>query len=136
MSDIALNLSHKVPYDLDIKAGAINGTIDLSRLMVDNLKISTGASNFQLQFGENGIATKGKIDSGASKLALVVPESVGIKIRLNGVATSTNFMGSGLLLEDKTWVSPNYSEAKSKIDLEISTAAGSVQLERSKMSIQ
>ncbi|KJR47609.1 hypothetical protein UF75_2035 [Desulfosporosinus sp. I2] len=136
LSDIALNLSPKIHYDLDINAGAINGMIDLGRLMVDNLKISTGASNFELQFGETGIATQGKIDSGASKLTLVVPESVGLQIRLNGVATSTDFMGSGLLLEDKKWISSNYSDAKTKIDLEISTAAGTVRLERPKLSIQ
>jgi hypothetical protein len=136
LSDIALNLSPKVHYDLDIKAGAIDGMIDLSRLMVDNLKIGTGASNFELQFGETGIATQAKIDSGASKLKLVVPESVGLQIRLNGVATSTDFMGSGLLLEDKNWISKNYSEAKTKIDLEITSAAGSVRLERPNVNIQ
>lgn len=135
-SDFELNLSSKVHYDLDMSAGAINGTMDLSRLLVDNLKISTGASDFRLEFGDTGIATHGKIDSGASKLTLVIPENVGVTIRLNGVATSTNFMGSGLLLDDKNWVSPQYANAKTKIDLEISMAAGSVQLERSKVSIQ
>ena len=135
-SDLELNLSRKVHYDLDMSAGAINGTMDLSRLLVDNLKISTGASNFGLEFGDTGLATHGKIDSGASKLTLVIPENVGVTIRLNGVATSTNFMGSGLLLEDKNWVSPQYADAKTKIDLEISMAAGSVQLERPKNSIQ
>jgi len=135
-SDLVLNLSRKVNYDLDMSAGVINGTIDLSSLLVDNLKISTGASNFKLEFGDAGISTHGKIDSGASKLTLVIPENVGVNIHLNGVATSTNFMGSGLLLEDKNWVSPQYTDAKTKIDLEISMAAGSVQLERSKVSIQ
>lgn len=135
-SNLELNLSRKVHYDLDMSAGAINGSMDLSRLLVDNLKISTGASNFRLEFGDTGIATHGKIDSGASKLTLVIPENVGVTIRLNGVATSTNFMGSGLLLNDKNWVSPQYADAKTKIDLEISLAAGSVQLERPKISIQ
>ncbi|HEY8909792.1 MAG TPA: DUF5668 domain-containing protein [Desulfosporosinus sp.] len=136
VSDLELNLSTKVHYDLDITAGAINGSIDLHRLLIDNFRIGTGASKFDLHFGDMGTVTKGKIDSGASKLTLVVPESVGLNVRLNGVATSTNFMGSGLLLEDKNWVSPNYAEAKTKIDLEISTAAGSVQLERPKNTIQ
>lgn len=135
-SDLELNLSRKVHYDIDMSAGAINGSMDLSRLLVDNLKISTGASNFGLEFGDTGIATKGEIDSGASKLTLVIPENVGVTIRLKGVATSTNFMGSGLLLDDKSWVSPQYANAKTKIDLEISMAAGSIQLERSKFSIQ
>ena len=136
LRDVSLNLSPKVRYDLELEAGAINGNIDLSQLLVDKLKISTGASDFELQFGDTGIATEGKIDSGASKLTLVVPENVGLKIRLNGVATSTDFMGSGLLLEDKSWVSPNFAQAKSKINLEISTAAGSVRLERPKINIQ
>lgn len=134
--DVELGLSSKVNYDLDMSAGAINGSMDLSRLLVDKLKISTGASNFRLEFGDTGIATQGKIDSGASKLTLVIPENVGVTIRLNGVATSTNFMGSGLLLDDKNWVSPEYANAKTKIDLEISLAAGSVQLERPKTNIQ
>ncbi|MCO5387949.1 MAG: hypothetical protein NHB14_21580 [Desulfosporosinus sp.] len=133
--DISLNLSPKVHYDFDIEAGAINGDIDLSQLFVDKFKISTGASELKLQFGDLGSATDGEIESGASKLTLVVPEATGLKIRLNGVATSTNFMGSGLLLEDKDWVSPNYAEAKSKIDLEISTAAGTLRLERPSNSI-
>ncbi len=135
-SDLELNLSKKVHYDLEMSAGAINGTMDLSDLLVDNLKISTGASNFGLEFGDTGTATHGKIDSGASKLTLIIPENVGVTIRVKGVATSTNFMGSGLLLDDKNWVSPQYAEARTKIDLEISMAAGSIQLERSKPSIQ
>lgn len=135
-SDLELNLSRKVRYDLDMSAGAINGTMDLSKLLVDNLKISTGASNFGLEFGDTGVATHGKIDSGASKLTLVIPETVGVKIHLNGVATSTNFMGSGLLLDDKDWVSPQYAEAKTKVELEISLAAGSIQLDRQKISLQ
>ncbi len=135
-SDLELNLSKKVHYDLDMSAGAINGTMDLSNLLVDNLKISTGASNFELEFGDTGIATHGEIDSGASKLTLVIPENVGVTIRLKGVATSTNFMRSGLLLDNKSWASPKYAEALTKIDLDISMAAGSVQLERSTNSLQ
>lgn len=135
-SELELNLSRRVNYDLELSAGAINGTMDLSQLLVDNLKISTGASNFRLEFGDVGIATHGKIDSGASRLTLVIPENVGVLIRLNGVATSTNFMGSGLLSDDKKWVSPQYADALTKIDLEISMAAGSVQIERSKVNLQ
>ena len=135
-SNFELNLSNKVHYDLDMSAGAIDGTMDLSHLLVDNLIISTGASDFSLAFGDTGIATRGKIDSGASKLTLVIPENVGVSIHLNGVATSTNFMGSGLLSDDKNWESPKYAEAKTKIDLDISMAAGSVQLERPRTNLQ
>lgn len=128
---VKLNLSTKVHYDLDIDAGAIDGKIDLSRLLVDNFKLDTGASKFELVFGDTGVTTKGKIDSGASKVNLVIPENVGVRIHLSGVASSTNFMGSGLFIDEKNWASSNYETAKTKVDLDISTAAGSIQLDRS-----
>ncbi|AET66759.1 hypothetical protein Desor_1085 [Desulfosporosinus orientis DSM 765] len=136
IKELSLNLSPEVRYDLNVEAGAINGKIDLSQLLVEQFKISTGASDFELEFGDTGLTTEGKIDSGASKVVLVVPENVGLKIRFSGVASNTNFMGSGLLLEDKNWLSPNFAQAKSKVDLEISTAAGSLQLKRPKVMIR
>ena len=125
-----LNLSPKVRYDLDIDAGAIDGRIDLSQLRVENLKLNTGASKFDLIFGDNGLTTQAKVNSGASNVTLEVPESVGLRVHFSGVVSSTNFMGSGLLLDNKDWVSPNYDQAKSKVNLDISAAAGSVNLQR------
>lgn len=128
--DVNLNLSTKVNYKFDISAGAIDGLIDFSNLKVDYLKISTGASKLDLKFGDTGIVTNGKIDCGAAKVTLIIPENVGVNIKLDGVAMNTNFMGSGLLLDGKNYKSQNYDSAKTKIDLDISTAAGSIQLER------
>lgn len=125
-----LNLSDKVSYSLDINAGAIDGNLDLSQFAVDDFELNTGASKFQLQFGDKGKVTQARINGGASKITLVVPENVGLKVHLSGVVSNTNFMGSGLAFDNKDWVSPNYDQAASKIDLDISTAAGSVNLER------
>lgn len=127
---LKMNLTDKVKYSLDINAGAIDGNLDLSQLEVENLNLKTGASKFDLQFGDNGQTTVGRIDSGASKITLVVPESVGLRVHFNGVASETDFMGSGILLNNKDWSSPGYDQAKTKIDLNISCAAGSIHLSR------
>jgi len=125
-----LDFSDKLIYNFDINAGAIDGDLDFTNLMVDKLELSTGASHLRLSFGDTGASTRADISGAASDIRLVVPETVGLRARFSGVASDTNFMGSGLLLDDKEWTSPNYQEAKTKIDLDISTAAGSVKLER------
>ncbi len=125
-----VGLSSKPDYDMNIDAGAINGVLDFSRLKVGALNLDTGASNFELHFGDMAVSSKVRIDSAASKIKLIIPESVGIKVRIDGMATSTNFMGSGLVEDGKTWVSSNYDQAQTKIDFDISMAAGNIELEQ------
>ncbi len=131
---LQMDLSDKVKYSLDINAGAINGDFDFSQLEIEKINLKTGASKFDLRFGDNGLTTEGKIESGASKLTLVIPENVGLYVHFNGVASETNFMGSGLLLDNKDWSSPGYDQARTKVNLDISCAAGSIHLIRSQIS--
>ncbi|HWQ71865.1 MAG TPA: DUF5668 domain-containing protein [Desulfitobacteriaceae bacterium] len=128
---LALDLSSKVKYTLNINVGAVDGDFDFSQLEVEKLLLKTGASKFDLEFGDNGLTTEGKIDSGVSEITLVIPENAGLHVYFDGVACETNFMGSGLLLDNKEWSSPGYDQAKTKINLDISCAAGSVHLIRS-----
>lgn len=133
-SELELELSDQVRYSLAIEAGAIDGDLDLRKLQVDELKLDTGASRIRLEFGDNGGTTKADISCGASDVTLVVPENVGLRVNFSGVISSSNFMGSSGVLGDKVWVSPNYAEAKTKVDVDIAAAAGSVQLERPAVS--
>lgn len=134
-SKLDLNLNPQLDYStLSVNAGAINGTMDLSNLRVGNLDINSGASNMELRFGDTGAATQAKINAGASKVTLVVPDPVGLKVHVSGFTSNTNFAGKGLFLKDKEWVSPNYDSAKTKVDMTISVAAGKIDLERPQTS--
>lgn len=130
-NELQLNLSDQVYYrNVKLNAGAVKGTLDFSRLQVEDLDISTGASDIELRFGDTGGKTKVDLSTGATKLNLVVPENVGLKINISGIASETNFTGDGLILSSEDWVSPNYEEVKTKIEIEISMAAGKINLER------
>lgn len=130
-SRLDLKLSDQVEYNVDLNAGAVSGTLDFSQLRIRNLDMSTGASDIEVRFGDTGVHTKVDLSTGASKLTLVVPESIGLKIHLSGIASNTNFSGDGLFLSDKEWVSPNYNSAKTTIEMDLSMAAGKVDLQRS-----
>lgn len=128
---LQLDLSEQVQYsNVELNAGAVSGTMDFSRLRIKDLDISTGASDIELRFGDTGGNTKVDLSTGATKLNLVVPESVGLKININGIASETNFTGDGLILNSEDWVSPNYGEARTKVEIDISMAAGKINLER------
>ncbi|AFL99588.1 hypothetical protein Desde_1159 [Desulfitobacterium dehalogenans ATCC 51507] len=128
---LLLNLSDQVYYTkVELNAGAVKGAMDFSRLQIENLEVSTGASDIELRFGDTGGRTKLDLSTGAAKLNLVVPESVGLKIKISGFASETNFAGKGLILSSEDWVSPNYEEARTKIEMDISMAAGKINLER------
>ncbi|MGI1659091.1 MAG: LiaI-LiaF-like domain-containing protein [Desulfitobacterium sp.] len=130
-SKLQLNLSDHVLYEgIKLNAGVVSGTMDFSRLRIEDLEINTGASEIELRFGDTGVATKVDLSTGATDLNLIVPENVGLKIDMNGIASETNFAGDGLILNSKDWVSPNYHEAQTKIEFDISMAAGKVNLER------
>ncbi|MDI6812634.1 MAG: DUF5668 domain-containing protein [Desulfitobacteriaceae bacterium] len=126
-----LGLNRTVHYDVKLNAGAINGDLDFSEIPLDSLRVNTGASKFRLAFGDTGIPLQVKLNTGASDLTLAVPDPVGLHVHVSGVASNTDFMGSGLFLDKKDWHSPGYDQAKTKIDLEISMAAGSLHLDRS-----
>ncbi|AHF06249.1 LiaF transmembrane domain-containing protein [Desulfitobacterium metallireducens] len=130
-SKLDFTLNPQIDYgNMEVNAGAFNGTLDLSQLRMSNLDINSGASQLELRFGDTGTKTQAEVNAGASKVTLVVPEQVGLKIKISGFTNSTNFAGDGLFLQDKEWVSPNYDSAKSKIDLSMSVAAGKIDLVR------
>lgn len=129
-SSLELKLTDQVDYDMEINAGAARGTLDFSQLRVEKLDMSAGASDIELRFGDTGVHTKADLSAGASKITLVVPENVGLKIHLSGIASNTNFAGDGLFLNDKEWVSPNYGRTKTTIEMDISMGAGKVDLQR------
>lgn len=130
-SDLSLKLTDQVDYAFDIKAGAINGNLDLSMLKVNKFNLDMGASKLNLQFGDTGVSTEASINGAASDIELVIPEQVGVRIRSSSVVSKSDFSNAGLVRAgDKGWVSPNYEQAKSKVDLKISMAVGSIDLKR------
>lgn len=130
-SKLDFRLNPQVDYgNMEVNAGAFNGIMDLSQLRVSNLDINSGASQLELRFGDTGMKTQAEVNAGASKVTLVVPEQVGLKINVSGLTNSTNFAGDGLFLQDKEWVSSNYDSAKTKIDMSMSVAAGKIDLVR------
>lgn len=112
-----LKLNKQVAWDLKMDLGASNGNMDLSELRINRLEFDAGAVNYNIKLGGNVPVTEVKMDSGASNFEFDIPKDVGVKVRLDGALNNTNFAELGWSKNGSYYESPNYSNAKSKINI-------------------
>lgn len=121
-----LSLNKQIIWDMDVKMGAVSGTIDLSGLKVSDFDLDVGAGNLELLFGNLYDHTKVSIEGGATKIDITVPEGVGVKVRSQGGLSQTDLQGEGWTNKNHYYVTANYENAEKKIDLDITMGVGKV----------
>lgn len=89
--DIDSVLSSKVPMDLDLEYGAAEIRIDLSSLMVDNMKMDFGASDTTIKFAE--YPTKVDINTGASSIDLEFVNGYPVLVEIDGGLVDVDLYG-------------------------------------------
>lgn len=128
----SFNLNTDVVWDINAKLGAVNGTIDLSNIKVENLDTDIGAGNLDIVFGTAHDTMNVKMNAGASKLELVIPEASGVKLKVNGLLNSTDISSLNWDMEDGYYISQNYSEAGNKINIDLTMGVGSLSIKMKK----
>lgn len=111
-------------WDIDIDAGAVNGTLDMSKLQVEKMDIDMGAGNLDLMFGDKHKYTNVDLDAGASSFEVVIPSTVGVKINMDGALNNTNLKDLNWNRRGNNYVSPNYDSAESRIDMDVDMGVG------------
>jgi hypothetical protein len=119
-----VRLNKDVAWDLQVKAGAVNGTLDMSDLKVIALDLDLGAGDLDIVFGSTADYADVKIDAGASKVAITVPEDAGVRIRMDGGLSSNNLGGGNWDKNGEVYTSKNYNDAVRKIDMHIDMGVG------------
>ncbi len=121
-----LQISPELAWNVDINAGALDGTIDLSGVPVQELDCSLGAGNILFILGENGANSNVKIEAGASNIKLQIDNDTGVGIDLGGALNSNNLDELGWTRTGNRYTSPNYQQASSKIDCDLELSAGNL----------
>lgn len=112
-----IKLNKQVAWDLKMDLGASNGNLDLSNLRLNSLEVDAGAVNYNIKLGGNVPVTDVKLSSGASNFEFDIPSDVGVKVKLDGALNNTNFAELGWSKNGSYYQSPNYKDAKSKINI-------------------
>ncbi len=124
-----IQLSPDLTWDLEIDAGALEGQLDFTHVPLKEIDLQVGAGDVNLTLGDNGQRTRVEADAGAAKLTLRVIGDTGVSVDFDGALSQTNLREMGYSVVNGRYVSPNYEEASSKIDVDLDMAVGEFRLE-------
>jgi hypothetical protein len=125
-----LNISPQLTWEININAGAVEGNLNLGQIPFHHLNLNCGASDLEIRLGGNGRHGMVRINSGASTLRFLIPETTGVRIRLDGAMAKTNLGASGLFKVNNRFVSDNYETAHERIDLNLHIGVSNLEIER------
>jgi hypothetical protein len=130
--ECGFHLNNDIVWDMNIKTGAVNGTFDMADMKVSGMDLDVGAGNLKMVLGSKYERTRLKINAGASKLDVVLPESAGVRVKMNGALNKTNFGELNWTKQGDYYQSQNYDDAASRIDMDVNMGVGKLTIEIAK----
>lgn len=123
-----LKFTTSIPLDFDINAGACEADLDFSAYKVRSVEVDTGAASLTMNFGTLSPQTNVVVNAGASDITIKVPAAAGVRVTQEGGFSSNNLESLGWEKQGKTYVSPGYNAATSKIDIQVKTGASNLRV--------
>jgi hypothetical protein len=114
---------------LDFEGNAIGNTrLDLSAAAVDRLDVSVNAASLAILLPA-AASLQGSVQGNAASVEMCAPAGVGLRLSTDAnITASNNFDEQGLVKQGNTWQSPDYATAATRIDLQVTGAAVSYDL--------
>jgi hypothetical protein len=132
-AEIELNAS--IPWDVDVRGGASRLLADLSGLRLGSLKVDGGASRLEVVLPDPSGAVSVVILGGASNVAIRRPEGVSARLRVEGGVTNLTFddrrigaTGGELVLQSR-----GYEDAVDRYDVAVTGGANNMSIERQRV---
>jgi hypothetical protein len=126
---VEISLNENPVWALDLKFGAASGDFDLHKYKIRKVDISMGAASLKLKLGDNITESNVNIEGGASSIEVYVPENAGCDIHTHIALSSKSFSGFNKIGDDH-YQTPNFSNAKNRIYLSVSTGVSSIKVIR------
>jgi len=128
-NDARIFIADYLPLDMKIDVAAARLELDLSELIVKKLKLDTGAGDIKIKLGSRSDKVFLRIDSGASRIKIIVPEEMGLKIDSDIALSSTNFRRMGLEKHRGYYRSENFSTADCRALIDIDSGVSQIKID-------
>jgi hypothetical protein len=123
-----VGVSQQIPVKLHFHTGASESILDLSGLKASELVLETGASSSVVTLPVNAGYTKVKVESGVASVKITIPAGVAANIHIKSGLSGINIDSTRFVLDGDHYRSADYATAANKIDLEVETGVGSVDI--------
>jgi hypothetical protein len=124
--DWSFGLNSEIPLSLDLETGASDTRLDLTDLRVTDLRLKTGASATDLTLPANAGHTRVDIGAGVASVNIRVPSGVAARIRVKGGLAAITVDQNRFPRMGDTYQSTDYDTAPNKVDIDIETGVGSI----------
>jgi hypothetical protein len=119
-----LALARSIPLDLDVSLGVGELELDLTELQLNSLDVNMGVGEARLTLPESG-SFAGKVNGAVGQLVVIVPRGVGLRVH-SGTPLGVVDVPDDYRKADRVYTSPDYENAESQIELNLSQAIGSL----------
>ncbi len=123
----AIELSRNIPMELRLDLGVGKAEIDLAEIPVRKLDIQVGVGGMDLDLsGARPESLIGQIEGGIGKAAILLPEEIGVRLRIDGGLGAINapgFIRDGDVYRNEAW-----GKTSVGIELEIEAGIGRIDL--------
>lgn len=127
-TELKVLLNNNIPFTIDLNLGASDIELDLSEIILKELKVETGASSLDLKLGDKSIDQKVFIKAGASNIDIKIPKGIGTRIRFDGSLTSKNFHNIDLITRNNLYETLGYESSDKKLDVDISSGVSNIRI--------
>lgn len=115
-----VRLTPRIPLELNIKAGASRGELNLTNLLLSHLRLDIGASQATISLPQAPLGLlEAVVKAGAANLTIVVPEGVAARIRPQAGLASLKLDEKRFPRAGEFYASPGFAQASNRIELQI-----------------
>jgi hypothetical protein len=122
-----IQLSDKIPIELEIDFGAGEGKLDLRDIKLMALNIDMGAGDLTVNLtGKRDQNLYVDIDGGVGHASLYLPRDIGVKVKIDGGIGSVS--ARGFYKRKGSYTNDKYGETEISINIDIDAGIGSIDL--------
>ena len=118
----------EIPLNLIFETGAAEANIDLTDLLVKDLKLNTGASSTDLKLPARAGLTNLKMEAGAASVKIHVPDGVAARVEASAGLASVSVDQNRFPKMNGYYQSADYEEAENKVNIQIETGVASIEI--------
>jgi hypothetical protein len=122
-----LELTNRIPLDLDFDFGAGEARLDLRGLKLNSLKVDMGVGDLTLDLsGPRSESLEASLDGGIGHATIYLPSEIGVRLRIDGGLGKVN--APGFIKNERYYANEAYGKTPTSIDLEVDAGIGSIDL--------
>ncbi|HHT27558.1 MAG TPA: hypothetical protein GXZ82_09965 [Firmicutes bacterium] len=123
-----MRLTRAIPLDVEISSTVAGLEVTFADLQLRTLDISAGLARIELRLGETHRRTDVFINATLAEVTLVLPVTVGLRVKLDSLLTSHNLAETGFVQSADGYYNSNFFDAESTVDIYIAATGARVKV--------